>query len=197
VVVATLKKPQLETLSRLNNKYKKDPFDIQSLTNKIENQYTGLNDRLASAAGGDASALRSSLLGAQVGKTQAISDAYLQAESINRADRLKEQDFNLGIDRFNVGQDNLEKDIRAKDRAAYDNNKSKLLAAIGTDLGNIGKEGVTKKQAEQIFGYDWKGRYKADNPDASDEEVDKAFRLELFKLASSENAYGGYLKKKK
>ncbi len=197
--LAKLGKPEVEHLQRLNNRYRRDPFDVNTLTNKIENQYAGLARNLANASGGDTASLRANLLGAQVNKTQAISDAFARGEQINRADKIREQEFNLGIDRFNVGQSNLEQDINAKNRAAHANEKSKLLAAIGTDLGNIGKEEVTKKQAKEIFGYDWKGNYKKKNPKASKAEVNEAYKKAVSKKLSDldlEQAYGGYLKKK-
>jgi len=198
--LSKLNSPEVESLQRLNNRYRRDPFDINTLTNKIENQYSGLNNRLASASGGSSAALRANLLGAQIGKTQALSDAYSKAEQINRNDKLREQDFNLNIDKFNVGQSNLEQDINAKNRAAYHNEKSKLLSAIGTDLGNIGKEQVTKKQAKEIFGYDWKGKYKKQNPKASKKEINEKYKEALINKFSSldlnNSSYGGYLKKK-
>ena len=157
----TLKKPEHESLDRLDSRYKRNYVDEQSMLNKIQRS-GNVNEAIANASGGSKGALRSNLLAAHLNKMRATSDAYLSAENINRGEDKTAQQFDLNVDRVNMQQSNSEKDINARNRAAYDNNKSMLLGNIGENLGDIGLEELRKSYPEKMgLGYDWRGRYLA------------------------------------
>ena len=42
----------------------------------------------------------------QLNKTKALSDAYSKIADVNRNEDTKAQQFNLGVDQFNIGQSN-------------------------------------------------------------------------------------------
>ncbi len=154
------KGPEVESLDRLDNRYKPNYVDEQALQNRVINEYGNTADALANASRGSLGNLRSNLLGAQLNKTKALSDAYLKADQINNAEKSKAQEFNLNVDRTNLNQSNLEKDINAKNRGVYESNKSRLLAQLSNDIGNIGLEEMRKKYPEKMgFMYDSKGNY--------------------------------------
>ena len=112
---------------------------------------------------------------------------------------MKIQQFNLGVDQFNVGQSNQEKDINARNRGAFKTERSKLLGQIGNDLGNIGKETVYKKLAKEAFGYTYDGEYVRDdkgkvvnNPDTgkpmTKEDLEKTKKYaQQFKMMSQKD----------
>lgn len=149
-----MEKPETERLDRLDNTYMKQYVDEASLQNVIRNQHGNTARALADATGGSTSALRANLLAANLNKTKALSDAYMRASEINRGQNDMAQKFDLGVDQANIGQSNTEKDINARNRAAYDNNKSKLLSQIGNDLGDIGMEAYRRKYPE-LMGLDY------------------------------------------
>jgi hypothetical protein len=157
--LAKMGKPEVENLDRLRNKYNPQYMDERALTNQINAEMNNTATGLAGTSGGSLGALRNNLLGMQLNKTKALSDAYSKIADVNRNEDKTAQQFNLGVDQFNVGQSNQEKDINAANRAAYRREKSKLLGQIGTDLGDIGKETVYKKLAKEAFGYTWDGEY--------------------------------------
>src|SRR5690606_28880437 len=104
---------------------------------------------LHEASGGDLGALRASLIGSQLNEAKGISDAYLQAENINRGENRAGQEFNLNVDRTNLQQSTMENEINARNEGVYDTNKSRLIGQIGQDLGNIGREQRFKQMVEQ------------------------------------------------
>ncbi len=156
--LATLPKAEVESLNRLDNRYKPGYVDEATLQNTARENYNMTSQALTGASGGSTSALRSNILGAGLNRNKAISDAYLKSSDINRGEDAKAQQFNLGVDRVNLQQSNSEKDINARNRAARSNIKSKLLSGLGTDIGNIGKEERNKNIIEKITGYNQKGK---------------------------------------
>lgn len=156
--LARLPKAEVERLNRLDNRYKPDYADEAALQNIARENYNMTSQALSGASGGSTSALRSNILGAGLNRNKALSNAYLKADDINRNEYAKAQQFNLDVDRVNLQQSNSEKDINARNRAARDNEKSKLLSGIGTDLGGIGKEEKYKDIIEKVSGYDKDGK---------------------------------------
>lgn len=157
--LATQKKPDVETLNKLDNRYKPQYVDEQAMVNRLQRS-GNINEAIANTSGGSQGALRSNLLAAHLNKQQATSDAYLNATNINRAENAKGQAFDKQTDTVNLQQSNLEKDINAKNKGAYDTNKSKLLSQLGNDLGGVGLEELRKKYPELAgMDYDTQGRY--------------------------------------
>lgn len=157
--LATMDKPETTRLNRLDARYNPQYADEQALQNVARENFNTTAEALGSASGGSTSALRSNILGAQINRTKALSDAYSRAANVNRAENRAGQQFNLGVDKSNINQSNLETDINARDLGAYNTNKSKILAALGNDLGGIGKEGKYKDMIEKLYGYNQKGEY--------------------------------------
>jgi len=161
--LAKMGKPEVETLDRLNNRYNPQYMDEKALTNQINAETNYTANALANAANGSLGSLSNNILGMQLNKTKALSDAYSKVADVNRNEDKTAQQFNLGVDQVNIGQSNMEKDINAKNRGAFKTEKSRLLGQMGTDLGNIGKETVYKKLAKEAFGYTYDGEYVRDD----------------------------------
>jgi len=159
--LAKLPKAEVESLNRLDNRFKPNYVDEAALQNISRENYNMSNQALTGASGGSTSALRSNILGAGLNRNKALSSAYLKADDINRGQDDRAQQFNMNVDRTNLQQSNSEKDINARNRAARDNEKSKLLSGIGTDIGEIGKEEKYKDIIEKISGYDKDGKLVA------------------------------------
>tara|TARA_R110000850_G_scaffold37877_1_gene99423 strand:+ start:1 stop:1521 length:1521 start_codon:yes stop_codon:yes gene_type:complete len=159
--LANLPKAEVENLNKLDNRYKPGYVDEAALQNISRENFNMSNQALSGASGGSTSALRSNILGAGLNRNKALSNAYLKASDINRGEDSKAQQFNMGVDKVNLQQSNSEKDINARNRAARDNEKSKLLSGIGTDVGNIGKEEKYKDIIGKITGYGQDGKLTA------------------------------------
>lgn len=156
--LSQLKKPQGERLDRLNNRYIPQYTDLAAQQNLANQELNNVSNAIQ-ASGASQGAIRSSLLGAQLNKNKALSQAYMEAEARNAQQNAAAQQFNLGIDSTNLQQSNIEKDINARNLGAYETQKSRLLGNIGTTAGEIGKEEKFKDITKQIFGYDSNGRY--------------------------------------
>jgi len=171
--LANLKKPTYERYNRVDQRFNPEYVDERSIQNIVGNEYDNTINSLTNATNGSTGALRSNILGAGLNKTKALSDAYINSTAQNRAMNAQGQQFNLGVNQTNLSQDNLERDVNARNTAAYDNNKSRLIGQMGTDLGNIGKEEVYKKIARESLGYTWDGKYwiKPDGSKKSDKEI--------------------------
>lgn len=186
--LAKMGKPEVETLDRLGNRYNPQYMDEKALTNQINAETNYTANALANASNGSLGSLSNNILGMQLNKTKALSDAYSKVADVNRNEDKTGQQFNLGVDQFNVGQSNQEKDINARNRGAFKTERSKLLGQIGDDLGNIGKEQVYKKLAGKAFGYSYDGEYllKPDGTKVSEEELDSTIKTNLSSVGATE-----------
>lgn len=195
--LSQLKKPEYSKLNRLDQRFNPEYVDEQSLQNIANSELNNVNNSLTSATNGSVGALRSNMVATGLNRNKALSEAYMGAEAQNRQTNLQGQQFNAGINQANLGQDNLELDINDKNKAAYDNEKSKYLAEIGNGIGDIGKEETFKRIAKTTTGYNWLGQYQKQNPNATKEETEEAARKAGVLTDSKPNALGGYLFKNK
>ena len=153
-------KADVESLDRLDSRYKPNYVDERSLQNTAQSNYNNAANSLKGASGGSQSALRANLLGAHLNRTKGISDSYMKADQINRGEDNRAQQFNLGVDKTNLNQSNQEKNINAANQGAYDTNRQRLLSQIGTDIGAIGLEETRKKYPEKLgLLYDYLGKH--------------------------------------
>lgn len=159
--LSQLKKPTGVNYQTLDNKFVPQYVDEAQLQRNVDQEYNNQINAI-SQSGGSEGAVRSSILGAGLNKAKALNDAYITAGGQNRAMDIQGQTFNLGVDQYNNQLRNKAIDEGRADDAAYRSAKSKLLASIGNDVGNIGKEEQTKQQAAQMLGYTWKGKYLVD-----------------------------------
>ena len=158
--LATQKKPDVERLDRLDSRYKPNYMDERALQNIADSNFNNIANSLAGASGGSGSTLRNNLLAAHLQKNKGISDAYMKSKQFNASQDNAAQQFNLGVDRGNLSQSNLEKNMNAANKGAVESNKQKLLSQIGMDVGNIGLEQTRKKYPERLgLLYDYLGKF--------------------------------------
>ena len=159
--LANLKKPEQETTPELSTRYKKNVIDEKGLVNLVREETASNREAILSSSEGSGNAARANLLGTQLNATKALSDAFMKSQEANARENTQEQSFNLGVDTTNLQQQTLAQDIRARNKGAYDTEKSRLKTAIGADLGGIGQEELYKKFPELMgLDYDWEGKYK-------------------------------------
>jgi hypothetical protein len=201
--LSQLKKPQEEKLKRLDNRYAPSYVDLAQQQNIVNQELNNTNSAIQES-GASQGASRNAILGSQLNKTKALSNAYMNAEAQNRQQDDRAQTFNLGVDQTNLQQSNSELDINDRNSAAYRNEKSKYISAIGNDIGEVGKEQVQKKMISTATGYTYDGKY-VKSPDGNivvDPDTGEAMTGEKMKtLQASKNvkkqALGGYLIKNK
>lgn len=162
--LSKLKKPNYERLDRLNNVYKPTFVDEKNIQNIVSNENENTINALTNSSNGSVGTLRSNILGANLNAIKGMSDAYLKSSELNNSQKQYKQQFDLGVNQANIAQSNAELDINDRNKANYDTQKSKFLGQIGSDLGEIGKEEIFKKQAEKITGYSWMGDFLNKNP---------------------------------
>ena len=199
--LAQLKKPQGERLDRLDNRYRPEYVDEAQLQN-IANQTMNNSINAVGQSGASQGQLRSSIIGSQLQRTKAISDSYSQAAAQNRSVNDKSQTFNANIDKVNLHQSNTEKDINARDQAAYRNAKREYITGIGEGIGDIGKEQSYKKIIAKTTGYKWDGEYvkSPDGTVVTDPDTGKPMtqdKLKELQSTKDKKALGGYLIKNK
>ena len=195
--LSQLKKPQGERLERLGNRYKPSYVDMAQQQNIVNQELNNTNSAIQQS-GASEGASRNAILGAQLNKTKALSNAYMNAEAQNRQQDDIAQQFNLGVDQTNLEQSNNEKDINARDQAAYRNAKREYITGIGEGIGDIGKEQTQKKIIAKTLGYKWDGTYVKDTDGniVTDPETGKPMTEEKLKesqASKDKKALGGYL----
>lgn len=157
--LSSLDKPEDVSFGRSNKVYDQQLVDEQGLQNTVRQATASNRDAILSSAGGSSSKARAALLGSQLQGTKALSDAYQRAGAENRQEAKAAQAFDSAIEQFNIAQADKSQLTNLKQRAAYETNRSKLLAQIGQELGGVGREELFKKYPELAgLGYDGKGK---------------------------------------
>lgn len=193
--LAKLKKPGIQSLSRLSNTYKPQYLDEATLQNAVGNENRNTINALTNSSGGSEAALRAGILGAGLNATRGRSDAYMKMRDYNNQQNIAGQQFQLGVDQANMSQSNLEMDINDRNQASYRNVKREYLTGIAENLGSIGKEEAYKKIAKEAFGYKFNGEYyvKPDGTKLTISQVNEQIEKDK---NSTQNKFGGYLKKR-
>lgn len=153
-----MKRPGFERLNRMDNRFKPEYLDERSMINDLNAETNSVNNAI-SQSGASTGAMRNAMIGTNYNKMKALSDAAFKAKMQNIQTNQTGQEFNFRTDASNIQQANLENDINAKNQAAFENNRSRFISQLGTDIGNFGKEEAYKKIARNTLGYTWDGRY--------------------------------------
>ena len=155
-----LEKPTTQRGSRLDNVYTPQLFDESRLVNQVNQN--NMDKALTESSGGDLGALRSNLIGSNLAKLKATSDAYFKGNEVNRKEYTKQFEAGMQKDRTNVMLDNDFLNRQAADMGAYNTAKSAKRSALFEDIGKVGKEETYKKMVKERFGYTWSGKYWVD-----------------------------------
>ena len=107
--------------------------------------------------------LSNNILASQLNKTRGLSDAYSRVADVNRNENRTSQQFNLSVDEANLARRINAEELTARNKGAFLTEQSKLRELIGSNLRDIGKEGVYKKLVKEGFGYTYDGKYVTDN----------------------------------
>lgn len=179
--LARMSKPEVERLDRLNNQYQKQYLDEATYENQAREQIAGALNAIG-RSGVTNGQMINATLAAQLNGTRAVAEGYNQVRRHNIEQEQMRQQIAMNNNQANISQSNLEKDINARNRAAYQTNRSKLIGQLGNDIGNVGREELYKDLAVSSTGYDYRGNYKVLNdPNSTPEE--KAIAAENIKNA--------------
>jgi len=185
-----MKSPEVEKYDRLDQVYKPQFQDERRMLNAIDEGFNP--DLLTEGAGGSLGRFASGATAMNLAKMKAKS-AGASAASKQKADELtKKQAFDKDTAMRNAATQRAETVANAQNRGAAATNKSKFLSQIGTDVGNISKEALFKKQAKEMYGYSFDGKYFV-NSDGDKKTVEEMAKMNK----SNGSMFGGYLNKKK
>jgi hypothetical protein len=150
----SLKKPEATKRDKLGNKYKPQQVDERGLLNTVQEGVADTRNAILGSSGGSQSAARANLLGLNVQGTKALSNAMQTAGAENRADNVRGQQFDLGVDQTNLAQSNAQNLADEQNQGAYETQKSQLVSQLGANFGEVGKEALLKKYPE-LMGMDF------------------------------------------
>lgn len=152
-----INKAPVERGTRLGNRYEYNPIDREGLANQIKGLNT--NRAISEMSGGNQAAAMANMQGSQVNRDNALSNAYLQHDTLNARDRQAGQQFNAGIDQSNVQMDNQFLERKEQTDAAYNTARAAKNNQLATDIGRFGKELTDKGTVGRMFGYSFDGKY--------------------------------------
>lgn len=156
--------PETERLNKIDRRFTPDYVDESYLQNIVNNNFDNTVNSLTNATNGSQGSLRNNILAAGIGRNRGLSDAYFRADDINRGQFLQGQQFDLGVDQFNIGQDNQERDINARNRAAVEDRRRAARDTLFRDIGAIGREQTYDNRLYNLTGgYDSMGNYDPNN----------------------------------
>lgn len=137
-----------------------DDVDMSGIKRDVIRQGASMDRDLERVSGGNAGAYAARKLLADSSTKRAIAGANMQGQmqqteidKLNASENARVDQFNAGIQRENNRLEFATNDINAANQAASQNIKQQSLAAIGTSLGNIGKEDMMRDQAGAFSGY--------------------------------------------
>lgn len=149
----SLDAPDPNNMARAGRTYIPNFADERAMLNVVDESYGGTDRALAEASSGNLGAYRSNLLGANIGKTKARSEAYRQISDINRAEEAAlNKDFADAI-KEGVATTNLERDLDKQDRSAYERQKRDYRIAAYEGLGKLGETIFKTNQMDDLSTY--------------------------------------------
>lgn len=154
----SMTKPTGVSYVPLRNTYKYDPID-EARQERIISQEGNKQLSAIEQSGGSEGAIRNAIVSSGLNTTNARSMAATNTEQQNREQRIQGRQAQLGVDQYNNQNANKAIDEMRMDQGNYDTQRSKFIGAIGTEIGQVGKERTYADKAGQIFGYDENGKY--------------------------------------
>lgn len=148
----TLPDAEVESYDRLDNRYQPQLMDEMAMQNRASQSAANTRNAIGNFSGGSQAAARASLLGSQVNETRGLSEAYLQADQVNRNENKAGQEFNLGVDNMNQQIDTAETVANAQNRAARESRKQQLMQSALNDMGEIGREQMLTRTVGNLSG---------------------------------------------
>lgn len=183
-------KPEQEVLNRLGNRYKYNKVDENQLVN-LANQSLNNQINSLSQTGASQGQLRSNIVGATAGRTQAISDSFMKSEDLNRQYEDKAQGFNLAVDQFNIEQNNKQREINAENKSVTEDRLRASQNALFTNIGSIGRENTYDNRLYNMTGgYDNMGKFDPESMSFLD-------KLLKGNQKTNESKFGGFMSKMK
>ena len=123
-----------------------------------------------------------------------MSTAYANKTAAEQKENVMEQNFNLGIDKYNAAANERARTATEQNKAAYDMNRDKKLNALSENIATASKE---------MYGYDTLGNY-IQQADGSYVDSKTGIKLSKDKYAqlkkkknTNSNMFGGFLNRKK
>lgn len=156
--LGSLQEPQMGNLNQDLTRARRDYIDENTMARNIRNQGNTLN-RSIQGSGMTEGARRASMLASGLNTQEALGNAFIQAQQANRqVDQVADQ-LDAQTRQSNQRNRMLADENYARDKGAYNTEKSKLTAQMFTDIGNIGLEGSRTNKIEKITGYTVNGDY--------------------------------------
>lgn len=155
---ASLERDDPIKYNRVGRTYKPEFADEQRGLNIVDDSFSGLSDQLASASAGEVGSYRANLLGANVNKARARSEAYNRVNDINRQEeKFLNEDF-ANAARENVAFSNRELIEKRQDDAAYESARAAYRNSAYEGLGEMGKTLFQSSQYDGISPYNIFGK---------------------------------------
>ena len=152
---ANLDAPEANRYARTGRTYLPNFADEQKLLNVVDQSFGSSEQAIANASVGNIGAYRANLLGSNINKARARSNAFANINDINRQEiSNKNADYAAALkeDTALTNQENLE---NKQDRAAYDAAKGAYRTAAYEGLGQLGETIFKANQMADMTTYDW------------------------------------------
>lgn len=168
-ISTAFEKPAVEKYGRvapelITSRMSYRPLSTEYLSNQIQSQGAGVRRSIQESAPTGGSAMRG-ILASNRATSDALSQAYFQAEAAREARRAAVESGNIGIQGQNVASKNAAASQNAQirmaevianmqNRAARNNALRGFAATMGNDLGQIGRMMYASKTGQAMTGYD-------------------------------------------
>jgi hypothetical protein len=134
-----------------NNRYEFNPVDMRHVEEMLRTEQRGLQNRLQNTRGNMGQS-QQMMMSSSMPYFSALSEARLKATMANNELLNRKSQFEYQQAAANNQAKFVTDDLNAKNRGAYDNAMRAYLAAIGENIGGIGRENWMMEQANKIPG---------------------------------------------
>lgn len=168
-ISTAFEKPAVEKYGRvapelITSRMSYRPLSTEYLSNQIQSQGAGVRRSIQESAPTGGSAMRG-ILASNRATSDALSQAYFQAEAAREARRAAVESGNIGIQGQNAASKNAAASQNAQirmaevianmqNKAARNNALRGFAATMGNDLGQIGRMMYASKTGQAMTGYD-------------------------------------------
>lgn len=159
--LSRIQKPTMGGVHINTNKTDRNYVDEEAMLRALDNQANNAN-RAIMQSGMSEGARRNMMLASSLGSKQAIGNAFLQAENMNRQIDMNADQIDNATREANIARRMQADENYARDLGAYNTERSKLRASMYNDIGNIGLENTRASRISNMYGYDIDGNYIKD-----------------------------------
>jgi len=149
MAMKNLSKPETVSAGNIKTSLTPQLVNRQQIERNLVRQLAGNRQALQSVSSGDFGQYAANLQSLHSSSASALGTVNLQADMADAQERARVEEGNIGIQQFNINQQQRSSEINAQNQAAYDAQKLALQQGMYQNISNVGQSLFNYKQAQK------------------------------------------------